>query len=231
MPDSSERRFTQQEFAQILRKAAELQESVIPARAEGFSLDEMEHIAAEAGIPAEHVRRAVALLDQPQLTLGERFLGGPANFRFEHEIAGNLGERTLQLMVDEARRALGKQGEVRLVLDELEWEHKDEMSGVHLNIARRAEHTRVQLIAHFDHGYVLMVLTPVVSLLVGGVAGVVLGLDSLPEIAAAASTALGAGILGMRAVWRRTTRRWRARLENLLGRVLDSTRVTDRHPR
>ena len=229
MPDSTGRRFTQQEFALVLRKAAELQEQhVIPTRREGFTLDEMEQIASEVGIPAEHLRRAVALMDLPQLTLGERLLGAPATFRVEHIIPGSVEETTLQRMVDAARLTAGKQGEVKFVLDALEWEDKDDFSGTHLNIARRGEQTRVQLIAHLDSGYVMLVVTPLLSVLAGGIAGAALGLDTPLEIGAAAAGALGAGTLGMRALWRRMTRTWRGRLETLLGLVIDTAKSADR---
>ncbi|MGH7460340.1 MAG: hypothetical protein ACREMA_04840 [Longimicrobiales bacterium] len=121
-PPDSGRRFTQQEFALILRKAAELQESkIIPARRDGFILSEMEQIAAEAGIAMEHVHEAISQIDLPRLSRSERFLGGTATFRVEQSVAAKMSEPALQLIVDEARRAIGKQGEVRYVLDALEW--------------------------------------------------------------------------------------------------------------
>ncbi len=80
-PTSNEsRRFTEKEFALVLRKAISLQDqaprqSGLPSQ--GMTLEDMKALAHEVGIDPALVDHAVALLPKEESTLQDRNPGGP----------------------------------------------------------------------------------------------------------------------------------------------------------
>ncbi|MGH7460339.1 MAG: hypothetical protein ACREMA_04835 [Longimicrobiales bacterium] len=100
------------------------------------------------------------------------------------------------------------------------------MGSVHLNLARRGDHRRIQIIADREGpGSILMVLAPLVSTVVGAGVSALLGLRG-PEIFLGMAVSLGGGILAMRGIWGRTTRSWNTKLQRLLGRTTDVLETT-----
>ena len=84
------RRYTEQEAGEILRRAAEMQRAE-PSVADpsGFSLNELEEVAREAGIDPAVVRRAALELDVRTDDAASRaLLGAPINVRLETEVPG-----------------------------------------------------------------------------------------------------------------------------------------------
>ena len=81
------RRFTEEEFALVLRKAMSLHDRT-PRRhglpSQGMTLEDMKAVASEVGIDPALVDHAVALLPKEENTLKDRVLGGPTRYRLEH---------------------------------------------------------------------------------------------------------------------------------------------------
>lgn len=123
----TERRFDEDQFAEILRRAAEMQVR-LPARTgeaphpdsdavTGMSLAEIRSIAAEVGIDPELVSRAaVAVADDSQATggLGRRWM-------LENSSAGQLTEEDKVRLVRAIRDATGSHGESDMAGAALEW--------------------------------------------------------------------------------------------------------------
>ena len=96
----TERRFSDEEFARIIRAAQELQERdasgaapdgqtgpQLPAR--GMSVEEIQAVAGEVGVSPEYVQRAVAILtaERPMVSRNP-ILGGPTNFAYRTTVPG-----------------------------------------------------------------------------------------------------------------------------------------------
>jgi hypothetical protein len=94
-PSDHERRYSDDEFALVLRLASEVKSpgelAPPPPSREGLTLSEMREIAAEVGIHPDRVSRAVALLPPGDESIGVRLLGGHPRHRQEHAISD--GER------------------------------------------------------------------------------------------------------------------------------------------
>ncbi|MCK5653030.1 MAG: hypothetical protein KAJ42_16690, partial [Gemmatimonadetes bacterium] len=89
------RRYSDDEFALILRKASELQaddpERVFSAGehpSEGLSLSEIQSIAREAGIDPHRVAEAAATLSTEAVSTAAKILGGPTRYHLEYTRAG-----------------------------------------------------------------------------------------------------------------------------------------------
>src|SRR5256885_15625563 len=107
-------RYSEQEMALILKRAAELQEGADGRGAER-TLGEIQEIAAEVGIDAPFVAEAVAELQRPRTRVG--WLGAPTRFHDERSVAGSLSPSEIGELLDQARAELGLHGEVHQVFD------------------------------------------------------------------------------------------------------------------
>ena len=119
-----ERRFTEGEVREILKRAAddELPGAVSPG--EGLSLVELKTIGKEVGIdPArlEDAARAVAQNQEPGF---HPILGTPTVLHYERVVDGELDLARPATILSVIRRAMGHHGEVSEVSGSLEWRTK-----------------------------------------------------------------------------------------------------------
>ncbi len=145
-------RYDERQMALVLKLAAERQARVSTAtETQGYTLEEMERIASEAGISPQAVREAaLALQDDDQGVLA-RLLGGPTSFQFEHELAGGLAPAQVTDLVDTLQWVSGKQGETHEEGESLTWKHHVEEGPLTLvQIARREGKTRIRLVGRYE---------------------------------------------------------------------------------
>lgn len=227
--DAEGRRFSDEEFALILRKAAELQHR--RPRADqpgaGFSLAEIEEIAAEAGIDPGRVREAASLVSARTAPAESwaRVLGGPLSFRLESEVGGEVAEEDLGKLVDTIRRVADAQGKAERVLDSLEWSDEDDLGPVHVNVTPRDGRTTIQVLASRGQEAGL-------AWFVGGFGGLVTGLvtagalDLGPGLVALTTvlSTTGVGLAGARSFWHYQSRRWQEKTARLLERLTERAR-------
>lgn len=126
MADDSarERRFSEEEVALIIKRAAELQQTEQAAQEPGssLSLSEIEQIAGEAGIDAGLVRRAALGLDRPVVTnRPSPWLGAPTRVVFEKVVEGELPVEQFEDIVTEVRRTIGANGLASVLGRSLAW--------------------------------------------------------------------------------------------------------------
>jgi len=217
---AADRRYTEQEVALILRKAAQLDPgAATPDAGEGLSLAEIERIADEVGIAPDVVARAAALLSTEALGTAARVFGGPTTLTAEHEAGGTLPRERYGDVVAAIRRVLGMSGETSEVLDGLEWKTVGETTQITVVVRPAAGRTRVQILANRGASAALAYLFPGLAALVGGAAtGAILE----PGVAGGIlvmGTAVGAGFLGARAIWSAATRRFRRTFTSLTDAV------------
>jgi hypothetical protein len=222
-PSDEERRYSDEEFALILRLSSEAPAGPDPAPSQpGLTLAEIREIAGEVGIDPERVSRAAALLSSARDTGVSRVLGGHPRHRLEQSVPGTVPEARLGRVIDVARRALDTQGETREVLGALEWKGATNTTTVSVSVVPREGKTTLQ--AFTDRTESLAATYAGVGLPVTVVIAVTLGKLVFGEtgagIAAALLSGLPPGMLLARTLWKRSTSKWRERLLHLMDAMV-----------
>src|SRR5689334_1826213 len=104
MPDR-ERVYTDEEFALVLRKAAELARSAEPGTpSTGLTLAEMKSAAAQAGVDPALVERAARMLGANTSTSSiVRLIGGPLRHEHDVRIAMTLDDESAARLLSAVR--------------------------------------------------------------------------------------------------------------------------------
>ena len=132
-------RYTEEELALILNRAAERQEGA-QSSAKRYSLADIQEIAAGAGIAPDHVASVAASL-RDERTRGGGFLGAPHRFQFEESIDAEISDEVIAELFDLVRRETGLQGSVTDALGTLEWKGQDAFGWTYVSVSRRAGRT------------------------------------------------------------------------------------------
>lgn len=225
---AGERRYTEEELALILNRAAERQEGV-QASAPRYSLADIQEIAAGAGIAPDHVASvAMSLGDRPAKSEGG-FLGAPSRFRFDDSVDGELSDDAVAELLDLARRQLGAQGEVVEALGTIEWKAQDAFGWTHVTVARRGGRTTIGVLSIRSDAVATAGTVGGVGTFVGSIA-LSTALGQLAELAAPIAVlwgitlATGGTWLTVSSVWRRYSRRYADRIAALGAVLIDAAR-------
>ncbi len=110
----SERRFSEEEVAEILKNAAEVQYSDNPQMtiANGLTLSELKEIGREVGISPEAMQHAVRRLD-PATPPTRTFLGFPVGVGRTTELDRSLSNEEWERLVVELRQTFDARGVIR----------------------------------------------------------------------------------------------------------------------
>ena len=214
-----EQRYTESEFALILRKALELQDRQGGIDAgHGLSLREIQAIAAEIGLDPALIERAASLVPHTDEGRMVRLFGGPSVYQMECVASGEIAREDMGKLVDAIRRVTGHQGQVTEVLGSLEWRTVGEVSQILVTVSPRDGRTSVKILANRGGAGVLTFLFPGLAGLVSiGIAGAIIEPSTVPGVLSIVVTALGGAFLTSRTIWKATTSRFRARLHELMG--------------
>lgn len=110
----AERRYTEEEVAQIIQRAAERQQTKPQlAPAEGLTLAELQEIGREVGISPELVRDAANSVDTPPQRGSKRWLGLPIGVSRTIELDRRLSESEWERLVVDLRETFDARGTVR----------------------------------------------------------------------------------------------------------------------
>ena len=223
---NSERRYSDKEFAVILRRAFELQERPSGVgTGEGLTLGEIQAIAREVGLDPALVERAASVLPTAGEGRAARVFGGPDAYQLEYSASGEVPKEDFAKLVDAIRRATGHQGEATEVLGSLEWKTVGQVSQVHVTVSRREGRTHVRVIADRGGAAFLTYFVSTFGWLVGmGISGAVLEPSTAPAVIALVAAAVGGAFVTARTLWKTTTSRFRSQLSNLMGGL---TRAVD----
>jgi hypothetical protein len=218
-PDDG-RRYSEEEFTLILQKASELPDdgSTMPGSKSGMSLEEIQSIAAEAGIDPEKVSRAASLLaGSDQTGRAAAVFGGPSSHHLERAIRGEVSEEDFGRLLDVIRRATVQQGQGGRVLDAFEWKTTGGTSRIHVNVVPRDGETTIQIIADRSGTGILTLLASGVPWLITAVAiGNGLDVTSVAGVASILAGAAGGALLTFRTIWKSTTASFRRKLTGLM---------------
>lgn len=214
------RRFTEEEFALVLRKAMSLHDRT-PRRhglsSQGMTLEDMKAVASEVGIDPALVDHAVALLPKEENRLKDRILGGPTRYRLEHTGHRLLSSDETAGVIDVIRRELQHVGRVTSELNGVAWETVNEVSQFHVSVAPRGENTEVRLTVNRDGAFILTWFLSVAGgLVAAGITGGILEPESAVVGAGLVAAGAAGGLALARTLWGRTTRSIRAKIDRLM---------------
>jgi hypothetical protein len=219
-PDS--RRYSDQEMALILKRAAELQEGADGVGVQR-TLADIRAIAVEVGIDAPFVEEAVAELERPRPRVG--WLGAPTRFHEERSVPGNLTPSEIGELLDQARSALGLHGEVHQVFDGVEWRARSALGASILTLGPRATGTRIALTTErLDQAVAIGMGSVGIGLLsaLGGVA-IAINVTDNAVLASAivAASAIAGTVVSARALWYGVAERWRRRTRSIVAALAE----------
>ena len=223
-----ERRYTEEELALILNRAAERQEGV-QASAPRYTLADIQEIAAGAGIAPDHVASVATSLGDARAPRGGGVLGAPHRFRFEDSIEGEVADEVIGELFDLVRRTLGQQGEVTEALGTVAWKAQDAFGDSYVTVARRGGRTTIGILSARSDSLALAGTAGGVGAFFGsigmGAALVSAGILAGPLAAiAGVGLASGGAWAATRAVWRRYARGVVARTESLGSALVAAAR-------
>ena len=223
-----ERRYTEEELALILNRAAERQDGV-QASAARYSLADIQEIAAGAGISRDHVESVAMSLRSQTTPVAERVLGGPSRFRFDESIEGELSDDAVAELLEIVRRELGVQGEATATLGSVGWEAKDGAGSTQVAVVRRGGRTSIGIGALRNDAEAATWAVGGMSAIFGsGFGFFALAQEALlaAPVALAGGITLGAGgaWLAARALWRRYSRRTGDQVDELGALLVDTAR-------
>jgi hypothetical protein len=212
-------KYTESDFALILRKAIELQEREGGIdTAHGFSLRDIQAIAAEIGLDPDLVERAASLIPRAAEGRMVRLFGGPSLYQMEYTAKGEVAREDMGELVDAIRRVTGHQGEVSEVLGSLEWKTVGEVSQILVTVSPREGRTSIKILANRAGAGVMTFVFPGLAGLLGiMIAGAIIEPTTAPGVLSIIAAAMGGAFLTSRTIWKATTSRFRARLHELMG--------------
>lgn len=210
----TERRYTDQEVALILRRAVN-QQRAGAVRADGLSLAQLRDIAREIGVDPDLVDEAAGELPAVQPGPVARFFGGPTVHDIRLDFETTPSSEKLQELVMAIRTALRHQGRTQEIMGSLEWQSVGEPSQVAVTVTPHAGRTDVHILV--DRG-AAATLVGFGSLGLGAVLAAISGAVLEPGIAGGVGLmggGLAGGVLLARVIWMRNTRRFRDKLARL----------------
>jgi hypothetical protein len=226
MPD--ERRFTDEEVREIIRRAVERPQAGAVARRDGLSLAELKTIGAEVGIdPArlEEAAQAVAAGDQSG---AGAITGVPRTLYFERTVDGSIEASDTADVLSTVRRIMGHHGDVREIHDSLEWSTSGDAGTRHVTVTSKDGHTTIRTSAN-------LTTLAVVSYLPAGVLGVIattIGTVGFAESGSVLALLGGVSALPVlygvvRGMLRRVTRSESAKLQRVIDDVAAMVRSAE----
>ena len=223
-----ERRYTDDEVALILRRAAEFGGETGPPRSEGLSLAEIQQVAREVGIDPATVARAASALSARKRDRLTAIIGGPMRYRLEATVPGKAADANLGRILQSIRHAAGRQGRATQVLDSVEWRTSSEREGSQLfvTVTTGDDGTTIEVTGDRQSTAALLYLVP-------GVAGMIVSLIVSASLEAgwAAGGMIAAGVLGgvfllSRTIWSHTGRTFARKLEDIRDAAVQTVERT-----
>lgn len=219
--ESNHRRYGDRELNAIIRRAVELQhatqkrEDDTLSGAAGVSLEQLQGLAAEAGIDPEYVARAAAELEAGTETPARHFWGGPASFTLDRTLEGELPQAAWDELLTEVADSLNGSTSPSRVGDLLEGQ--DASTRVRI----RSDQGRTRIAVRSKYGEV-MPGVPITVLSLAFLAAMgVMAKGPFPDTIAplVGAAVLAAGFLSSRAIVSHYYRKSRQEMSGLLNRL------------
>lgn len=233
MPDTpmEDRRFTDAEVQQILKKAVEHTPSRALARAEGLSLADLKSIGAEVGIDPVRLEEAARAVVSAGSESGwpARVLGAPLSVHLERQVPGTLAAEDSPDVLSLIRRTMGRQGEARAIHGALEWSVSGDIGQRHLSLSTRDGTTSIRGTANLTNAALVTYLPAGIMGAFASVASLVGFANTGNPVALAAAVGIPALLYPiLRTVLRKVTRSETAKLERTVDELARLASAPDR---
>lgn len=153
-----ERRFTDREVREILKRAVEKTPSRALAKSEGLTLAELKVIGEEVGIDPARLEDAAHAVASRGGERPGRILGAPTVLSFERKVPGEVPLEETPEVLSVIRRTMGRQGEVSEVHGSLEWSAKGDSGERYVTLSSRDGTTTILGSANLTNAAVLTYL-------------------------------------------------------------------------
>jgi len=226
----SERHFTDQDVAQILQRASELdKQSGDLSLVRGLSLSELEGIAKDVGINPEMVSRAVAELGRSQSGVPRALLGRSTTNHQTQVVPDELSRNALAELVSVVDQSVPAQGTIGEALGSVRWSSSDRILSRQVVLRPSQRETLIRVEERYSdavrgalHG---------IPAAYGTVFGLALGLEGIGGIAPGLTFAAILGSSGWalgRMIWNAISRRSRSRVDALTEKLTaEANRLAD----
>ncbi|HSM16410.1 MAG TPA: hypothetical protein VK845_05350 [Gemmatimonadales bacterium] len=230
MDKDSDRRFTDQEVALVLQRAAEIEERrATTAGGRGLTLGELRDIAREVGLSPEVIDEAVASVRGGVRLSTRSLLGAALSAKAARGVRGRLEEDDLQRLIGVIEDRVDAAGTVTEALGTVRWTsigrgHKfDRTTQVSLTAADRE--TQIQVVQRYPSGFraVLHGLPTAWGAMIGGAVAASVAVAPLVGI----GIGLGGAALGLgigRSVWQMLARKSAREVERVAGELAEAAR-------
>jgi hypothetical protein len=167
-----DRRFTDREVHEILKKAVERSPSRALAKREGLSLAELRVIGEEVGIDPHRLEDAARSVVRKGDARPNPFLGAPTVLNCERRVEGEFDRDATPEILSLIRRTMGQQGEVNEIRGSLEWSTQGEAGDRHVTLSARDGNTTIHGMANLTNAAILTYLPAGILGLITSFAGV-----------------------------------------------------------
>lgn len=138
------RRFTDREVALVLKRATEI-DDVDGEGGGGLSLADLKSIAAEVGISAGAIERAVAGMERGK-PAGASLAGAPRVRKAVHAVPGTLDREAVARLVGLIDEHTDNAGAVSEALGSVRWTAADRMMSTRVSISPGESETRIEVV-------------------------------------------------------------------------------------
>jgi hypothetical protein len=184
----AERRYSDEEVAEILKVAVETGGALVHRGSEGLSLAEVQAIAAEVGIDTGRVESAALALDVAESQRSVPVLGTPYAPQFEVRVPGAVSPEDFPEVLATIRRVMGRHGIPDERFGALEWKAQDTMGGRYVSVHPKDDEIEIRAYGNFRDGIMTSFLPTFLGM------GMVAGLGGLALEALGISVPMGAGL-------------------------------------
>lgn len=150
----TERRYSDEEVAEILKLAVDTGGALVQRGAEGLSLSEIQAIAEEVGIDTLRVESAALSLDVAESQRSAPILGTPIAPQYETRVEGDVSQDDFPEMLATIRRVMGRHGIPDERFGGLEWKARDAMGGRYVSVHPNDDAVEIRAYGNFRDGVV-----------------------------------------------------------------------------
>lgn len=215
----SDRRYTDQEVALVLQRAAEIEEqrSSGPSEARGLTLHELHEIAREVGLSSAVIDEALTALQTRPRSKGGSLLGAPLSYKTIRGVPHHLGDEAFQRLIRVTEDCVDVTGTVTHALGTVRW---TSMSSGHkltqVSLSSSKDETQIRVVQRYPAGLraILHFLPGAWGAALGAAIAASLGVASIGTI----GIGVGAATLGIgigRSIWQMLARRSERQVEKV----------------
>jgi hypothetical protein len=216
----SARRYTDQEVALVLKRAAELEERRTLSGAKGLTLEELREIAREVGLSPETIDEAVTSIAGSRRRRSGGWLGGALSAKVVRGVPGRLNEADLRQLVRLVEERLDATGTVTEALGTVRWTGAPQGDRfdptTQVSFSAGGTETQVQVVQRYPAR--LRIILHVLPMLWGTMIGGAIAASTVPALATSLTIGLGSAALGLgvgRGIWGWIARRAESRIDSL----------------